>query len=629
MQLYAGSSKQFVEDAVQNQIARKLETSFFDYYRYKPSPGETKSWQNSLSRMCMILQHGGFRDQGVILEYQLPLSSKRLDCMLTGRGENSRANGVIVELKQWDDVLPSDTEDCVRTNIGRGLRDVLHPSRQVGNYEEYLRDTHTVFERGEVGLASCAYLHNLFHAKEHELFKPRFAPILESYPLFTGDQAPALTEYLSRFVGEGDGMGVLAKVLESKYRPGKRLLDHTSSVIRRQKSYVLLDEQQVVFNKVLAVAREGFHRPGKTVVLVQGGPGTGKSVIALHLVAELSALEYNAPHATGSKSFTENLRKLVGQRAGVQFKFFASYAHAERDSIDVLILDEAHRLWATPNTRFTRAADRSDRPLVDHLIEASKASVFFIDDLQVVRPKEVGSSALIRDAAARAGATLYEFELEAQFRCNGSDGFVNWIDNTLQIRRTANVLWDPSDAFDFRIFDDPTQLEHAIRAKQAQGHSARLMAGYCWPWSNPKADGTLVPDVVVGDWAMPWNAKPDATGLARGIPKSHYWASDPNGIDQVGCIYTAQGFEFDYAGVIFGLDLRYDPQVAAWVADASASHDRDVKRSGDRLLALLKNTYRVLLSRGLKGCYVHFVDKDTLNFFRSRMEGLSSVPARI
>lgn len=620
MQLYAGSSGQFIDDAVQNQIARKLEASFFDYYRYKPSPGEVKSWQNSLSRMCMVLQHGGFKDQGVILEYQLPLSSKRLDCMVTGHSRDSGANGVIVELKQWDDVLPSDTQDCVRTNIGRGLRDVLHPSRQVGNYEEYLRDTNTLFEHGEVGLASCAYLHNLFRAKEHELFEPRFAPILEQYPLFTGDQAPALIEYLSRFVGEGNGMGVVAKVLESKYHPGKRLLDHTSSVIRRQKSYVLLDEQQVVFNKVLTNARGGFHRPGKTVVLVQGGPGTGKSVIALHLVAELSALGYNAPHATGSKSFTENLRKLVGPRAGVQFKFFASYAKAERDSLDVLILDEAHRLWATPNTRFTRAADRSDRPLIDHLIEASKTSVFFIDDFQVVRPKEVGSSNLIRDAATRAGATLLEFELDAQFRCNGSDGFVNWIDNTLQIRRTANVLWDSGDAFEFRIFEDTVELERAIRAKQAEGHSARLMAGYCWPWSDPDEDGTLAPDVTIGEWAMPWNAKPDATGLAKGIPKSHYWASDPNGIDQVGCIYTAQGFEFDYAGVIFGRDLRYDPAAATWVADPSASCDRQVKRSGDKLLALLKNTYRVLLSRGLKGCYVYFTDKDTGNFFRSRIE---------
>lgn len=401
MQLYAGSSEQFVADAVQNQISRKLETSFFNYYRFKPSPNEVRSWHNSLSRMCMVLQHGGFTDQGVILEYQLPLTSKRLDCMLTGVGEDSQANGVVVELKQWDDVLPSDTEDCVRTNVGRGIRDVLHPSKQVGQYEEHLRDMHTVFEQGEVGLAACAYLHNVFHAKEHELFKPQFAPILERYPLFTGDQATELMEYLSRFVGRGGGMGVLAKVLRSKYRPGKRLLDHTSAVIKRQKSYVLLDEQQVVFNKVLAIARRGFHQPGKTVVLVQGGPGTGKSVIALHLVAELSALGYNAPHATGSKSFTENLRKIVGSRAGVQFNFFVSYAHAGRDSIDVLILDEAHRLWATPNTRFTRAVDRSDRPLIDHLIEASKASVFFIDDLQVVRPKEVGSSALIRDAAAR------------------------------------------------------------------------------------------------------------------------------------------------------------------------------------------------------------------------------------
>jgi hypothetical protein len=620
MQLYSGSSKQFIDDAVQNQIATKLKNSFFEYYRYKPPQSEVRSWQNSLARMCMVLQHGSLFDQGIILEYQLPLSSKRLDCMVTGLGDGVRANGVIVELKQWEDILPSDTDDCVRTYVGGGVRDVLHPSRQVGNYQEYLRDCHTVFEQGEVGLASCAYLHNLFFAGDNELFKPKHSSILRSYPLFTADQAPALIEYLNDFVGKGDGLDVLATVLRSKRRPGKRLLDHTNAVIKQQTSYVLLDEQQVVFNKVLALVRRGYEEVGKTVVLVQGGPGTGKSVIALHLVAELSALGYNAPHATGSKSFTENLRRIVGPRASVQFNYFANYAQAERDSLDVLILDEAHRLWASPNTRFTRAADRSDRPLIDHLIEASKVSVFFIDDLQAVRPNEVGSSSLIRDGAERNGTNLHEFELEAQFRCNGSDGFVNWVDSTLGIRRTANVLWDSSDEFDFRIMDSPEELERAIRARQAEGFTARLAAGFCWPWSAPDSDGNLINDVTIGSWAKPWNAKPDARRLAPGIPKSHYWASDPNGIDQIGCIYTAQGFEFDYIGVIVGRDLRYDPQTASWLADRAESHDGAVRQAGARLLGLLKNAYRVLLTRGLRGCYVYFVDEATRNFFRSRLE---------
>ena len=161
-----------------------------------------------------------------------------------------------------------------------------------------------------------------------------------------------------------------------------------------------------------------------------------------------------------------------------------------------------------------------------------------------------------------------------------------------------------------------------IREKHEAGHKARMTAGFCWPWSDPAKGGYLVPDVVIGDWSRPWNAKADAARLAPGIPKSHYWSIDPGGIDQVGCVYTAQGFEFDYVGVIFGEDLRYDSHSGSWVGDRSKSFDRPVKaaQTDDEVIALLKNTYRVLLTRGMRGCYVYFLDEDTRNFFRSRIK---------
>jgi len=238
----------------------------------------------------------------------------------------------------------------------------------------------------------------------------------------------------------------------------------------------------------------------------------------------------------------------------------------------------------------------------------------------VVRPGEVGSSQLIRDGAIKANAALIEYELDAQFRCSGSDGFINWIDNTLEIRKTANVLWQRQDPYEFRIMDSIESLESAIREKNAGTETARMTAGFCWEWSNPANDGTLISDVRVGSWSLPWNAKPDAGRLAPGIPKSNFWASAPGGIDQVGCIYTAQGFEFDYVGVVFGLDLRYDLSRGCWIGDKAHSKDSVVKRSGDRFADLVKNTYRVLLTRGIKGCYVYFMDDDTRKFFQSRLE---------
>lgn len=623
MQLYAGSSRDFIGDAVRNGIAAKLERAFLDAFHFKPSLQEVQSWQNSLFRMAYVLEQGGYVDHGVLLEYQLPLSSRRLDCMVTGHDDEGLPYSVIVELKQWSDVEASNAEDCVTTWVAGTKRDILHPSRQVGQYEEYLRDMHSVFTEGEVGLRSCAFLHNLSYDSRNEIYAPRHAQVLKTFPAFAGDQQSELQAYMGDHLRGGRGELVLEEVLKSKFAPSKKLLEHTAKVVQDQKAYVLLDSQQVVFAKVLAEAKEGAKasRLKKTVALVHGGPGTGKSVIALHLLGRLSGEGLNVMHLTGSKAFTENMRKLVGSRAATQFGYFNVNKKGDLppNQFDALVLDEAHRIRESSKDRFTKAADWSGLAQIDELVRTARVSVFFIDDRQIVRPGEVGSSELIRAAAARADAKLLEFELDAQFRCSGSDGFINWVDNTLDIRRTANVLWRHNDPYEFRICDTVEELAARIREK-AQHGSARLVAGFCWPWSAPKADGSLRSDVVVGDWQMPWNAKPDAGRLGPGIPKSNFWASDAGGVNQVGCVYTAQGFEFDYVGIIFGRDLRYDWDQNSWVGDRTQSFDTVVKRSRDQFIDLVKNTYRVLFTRGIKGCYVHFMDEGTRRFFQSRME---------
>ncbi|HNX49475.1 MAG TPA: DUF2075 domain-containing protein [Thermoanaerobaculaceae bacterium] len=617
MQLYCGTTTQFVEDTVQNRIAEKLRASFLDYLGRHPSLSEINSWRNSLQAICNVIQYSHFDDNGLILEYQLPFSSKRLDFMITGRDTLSAANAVIVELKQWSEAQPSSIEGCVATFVGGRIRDELHPSIQVGQYYQYLADCHTAFSSGDIGLAACSYLHNVQFDPASEFFHPRHSDALGRHPLFTGDRTTDLAEFLGSRVRCGDGTSVLRTVLESKYRASKKLLDHTAEMVDAQQAYVLLDEQLVVFNSVLAQAKAGFHERQKVVVLVQGGPGTGKSIIALNLIGRLSRLGYNAIHATGSKAFTENIRKIVGSRAGSQFRYFFNLASAQRDEVDVLVCDEAHRIRATSSVPRQRRI--SDKTQIEDLILAAKVAVFFIDDLQIVRPGEVGSSDLIRSAAAKLGARVYEYKLEAQFRCAGSDAFVDWVDNTLGVRPTASDTWEQTEVFDFRIIDSVEELEGRIREKAAAGFTARLAAGFCWPWSDPLPDGTLAPDVVVGTWQRPWNAKADAGRLRRGIPKSNFWASDPAGIEQVGCVYTAQGFEFDYIGVIFGKDLRYDPKAEMWIGDQSVSEDAVVKRAKENFVDLVKNTYRVLLTRGIKGCYVHFMDRDTEQFFRARI----------
>jgi DUF2075 family protein len=622
MRLYSGTTASLIDDTTKNRIATKLTDAFFHEFRFQPGPSEVNSWRNSLCAVSQVFQEGSLMNNGVILEFQLPLTSRRLDCIITGRNDWTRDNAVIVELKQWDKCDDGGGRNELATWVGGSVRDVLHPSAQVGQYKTYLEDAHTAFDQDSgIQLNACSYLHNYAFEPSDVLFADKFRSLLESFPLFTGDDVDKLIGFLRLRVANGDEGEIVKTIEQSRYKASRKLLEHITAVVKGNSQYVLLDEQLVVYDRVLQAAADGVSGKKKSLIIVKGGPGTGKSVIAMNLLGDLSAKGLNTHYVTGSRAFTTTIREIVGSRASQQIKYFNGYANAGYNDIDVMVCDEAHRIRETSNSRFTPRARRSKGPQIGELINASKTVVFFIDDDQVVRPGEIGSSDYIHSHAQQNGCTVFEYELEAQFRCAGSDGFVNWINNTLQIKRTANVLWNAGDqVFDFKICPSPQALEAAIREKVQQGLSARMTAGFCWKWSDPQPDGTLVEDVVIGDYARPWNAKSTAGHLAAGIPPESLWAYQTGGINQVGCIYTAQGFEFDYVGVIVGTDLVFDPGAAEWKGDPSASADPVVRRSRGDFLRNVKNTYRVLLSRGMKGCYVCFLDKATEAFVRSRME---------
>jgi uncharacterized protein len=621
-ELYCGPTTAFLEETAQNRMAETLRQAWFDDRGFEPSQSEVRSWRNSLRALGNAVRRAGLLDHGILLEYQLPMSSLRIDALLTGTDHDGRPAAVIVELKQWDDAQPSPVPECVAVSYGGKPRDVLHPSAQAGQYRLYLADTHSAFHDGGIRLGACAFLHDFIHDEASELLSARHANLLGVYPLFAGDRVDELVAFLDDRLGAGGGMPVMHEIRSGTYRPHKKLLDHTARMIRSEPTYVLLDEQRVVFNAILAKVAECVEHDTRAVFIIRGGPGTGKSVLALNLVAELSAHGYATHHATGSAAFTSTIRKIVGTRAAQQFRYFNSYLNAEPDSLDVLLCDEAHRIRRHSWNRFTKKrADDPDRPQIDELLTVAKVAVFFIDDLQAVRRDEIGNSDEIERLAEQMGAEVYEERLETQFRCGGSDGFVRWVEHTLGIRRTANQLWAGDANFDFDVVDSVTELEAVVRGHAEAGRTARLVAGYCWPWSDPTDEGQLPADVEIGGWAMPWNAKPDRNRLAPGIPKSHLWASETGGLEQVGCIYTAQGFEFDHVGVIWGRDLVYRGR-DGWVGRPEHSHDSGLKRgtSPERFTELVKNTYRVLLSRGLSGCTVHFLDEQTRDFILSRID---------
>ncbi len=622
MELYAGPIQEFVEDTLQNQIALKLENAFFSYFGYHPSDSEIRSWRSSLRAVKDVFEISGFKDHGICLEYQLPLSSKRLDCMICGRDAVGRDNSVIIELKQWESAQTSEVSEHVMTWIGGGNRDVLHPSVQVGQYKLYLEDNHTAFfENDPVVLNACSYIHNYVPTDKDALFAQQYSSYIKSFPVFCERDIKILSSFLKKKLDRGNGMPVLKRIQESKYGPSRRLLSEIVKVVKENKRYILLDDQFLAFDKVMNLVKRGVNEKRKHIVIVNGGPGTGKSVIAINLLGELSRLGKNAQYATGSKAFTQTLRKSLGATASSQAKYFNSYMNAPFNSIDVLIADESHRIRVNSNNRFTKKEHRSAIPQIEELINVAKVPVFFIDDRQNVRPGEIGSSSYIRENAQRLDCDVHEYQLDIQFRCQGSDKFVQWVNNTLGVKKTSSAIWDPKNSeFDFQIVKSPDELYKKIKEKNdEEPNSARLVAGFCWKWSDPNPDGTLVKDVVIGDFAMTWEGK-ETGRLAPSVPPASLWPFDPRAVDQIGSIYTIQGFEFDYVGVIIGKDILYNFETNKWEGHPENSADSVVKRAGDKFIDLVKNSYRVLLSRAMKGCYVYFLDKETEKFVRSRIE---------
>lgn len=631
MRLYAGSSTHFIDLNERNQMSGLLESEFLRYLGRKPSTQEVMSWTNSLLRMSIVLRKANLLDHGVFLEYQLPSYGSRLDCIICGKDDETMDNAVVVELKQWSKLQLSDYDsDKVLVYVAGGNRELLHPSVQVGGYKLYLEYNNTAFYEppAPISLSACCFLHNYKYDSSDPLFDSRFANYLNEYPVFTMDDDEEFQAYLTNRLSKGQGMAVLSKIEKGRHRPSRKLMQHVSDVVKKKlkgdlkvlgsplEDYILLDDQIIAYDAVLSIVRKGLLNRFKYALIIKGGPGTGKSVIALKLLADLNSEGVNAQYATGSNSFTETLRKIVGPLSKGHFKYFMSYGDAKPNEIDVLIMDESHRIRERTGYPFKSTGNLQ----IEDLINATKVAVFFVDDLQVVRPNEIGTVDFIKRNSIKKGCKVYEFELRSQFRCAGSDAFINWVNHMLHIGITANPEWTEDPNFEFKVFDSPQNLEEAIREKIDQGFSGRLTAGFCWPWSDmPNPDGSLAEDVVIGDYRRAWNAPNGISGIRNGIPKASFWAYDPNGINQVGCIYTAQGFEFDYVGVIFGKDLKYDFTNNEWAGLPQYSHDSAIKNSKDKFLELVKNTYRVLLTRGHKGCYVYFQDKDTENYFRSRV----------
>lgn len=589
-----------------------LVPTLIEQYRHQlarqPSPAEIRSWERSLHTLSADLVQAGLDQVEVLVEYQLPLTSKRADVVLCGlHPRTNEPSYVVVELKQWSEatLLEDSVDLCVVAGSG-GAR--LHPGEQVRRYCGHLRDFLATLSDLDDPLAGVAYLHNATDSDVEELFR---LPEDDQGRLFTGQRRGAFLHYLQDRLSTAPGAEVADRLLGSAVRPSRQLLALAAQEVQQREVFRLQAEQQTAYSLVLRALERSRRGARKQAIVVVGGPGSGKSVIALSLLGELSRQGRSVLHATGSSAFTQTLRKVAGRRAPrvkAMFRYFNQFGDLEPNELDVLLCDEAHRIRETSANRYTRANARTGTPQVDELLQAARVPVFLLDEHQVVRPGELGSLSEISLAAARLGIDVECVQLDGQYRCGGSRAYETWVLRLLGLEPGGALAWVGDDHFDLRLAESAEQMEAVLGRREEAGYSSRISAGYCWPWGDARSNGSLPEDVVVGEWRRPWNNKKDtAVGGAPGRP---YWSSDPAGFGQVGCVYTAQGFEYDWSGVILGPDLVWRGD--RWVAQPGKSFDSQVKRATlpefDRAV---RNTYKVLLTRGMLGSLVYSTDPET------------------
>lgn len=584
---------------------------------------ELASWRHSLLQFLHDLVDGGLGEVEVLLEHQLPNSPKRMDVVVCGvHPQTGALSYVVVELKQWSRV-ENATEKLVAIS---GYKDaILHPVEQVSWYCQYLIDMTPELVDIPDAVHGIAYLHNARSADVEELNK--YEPT-DFGRLFTKDSKSEMVEYLRMRVdpacGRERSVEAVDRLLNFKHAPTKPLLQLAAAEIRGRQQFVLLDEQRVAYELVMNAVERAHEKKTRTVVVVLGGPGSGKSVIALSVLGELAGRGLRVNHATGSRAFTKTMRRVAGAgdvRVESIFKYFYDYKKSARGELDVLICDEAHRIRNDSDYwRPEPSMPWKSRRQIEQLLDVAWVPVFLLDERQLVRPGEMGSLAEIEAAAAGAGCKVRVVRLDGQFRCGGSDLYEAWVQRLLQLDSQPPVSWsqltaDLNDSFVVCSANSPTALETWLAHQhEHESGTARMAAGFCWDWSDPVGRGNqkrLVDDVQIDGWSRPWNAKPGND--VPGVPDSDYWASDERGFGQVGCIYSAQGFEYDWAGVVFGPDLvrRGD----RWEARQEPSWDSRVKSASESDFDdLIRNTYKVLLTRGMKGACVYSTDPETQAF---------------
>ncbi|MFE4450907.1 DUF2075 domain-containing protein [Streptomyces sp. NPDC056796] len=614
------------------------------------SQTERSAWAESLVCLATDLVAAGRGNVEMIVECAATLDEadradpRLIDVILVGQHPHERGLSLqLVELKRWSSVtrVEQATADLVRVS---GMEAKKHPALQLREYYEAFTGSRGPLYGLDYECGGFTYLHNATDASIRPLLEVD-APTGSYAELYTSDRTEALHSNLRKSFAVEGGAAAAEVLLRGMGLRNTPLLDAMIWSRGDDTVFTLRGRQKKVADQILDAASKVLPDPRnpalvpderRVVFLVTGGPGTGKSAIGLQIKAELEAQGRTVKYASGSRAFNGAIQEHVGygdREFKESFTYFSSFVTPPDPPLDTLICDEAHRLRDRSTSRFWKPEQQGTQPQVDDLLDASRLTVFFLDEGQSVRPNEVGTVDLIRDAACRRGAHLLEYGLREQFRCGGSDAYLRWVHAVLGVSDDDPETWKPDGLMHIEVADTPEELEAIIRTEALAGASARMVAGYCWPWTKPIGEERrLEADVRIGEWHRPWNADSESF-CADETPPSNIWSVHKNGLGQIGCVYTAQGLEWDWCGVIMGEDMVR--RGSHWVFRRGRERklaDTGIKRvavpgsfdpkvrprsvNDTEFARLVRHAYHVLMTRASRATVLYSTDEETQAYLK-------------
>lgn len=577
-----------------------------------PSESEYRSWENSIPILVKVLHQAGLDALTLVLEYQTPIGS-RIDAVLLGEGKTTgKPLVLVIELKQWSAIEENvaGRESSVSICLSRAenrFEERLHPVQQTLTYAKHLRMNHSNVADGKMDVRCRQFLHN-FKDKE-QLFQgsyQAYEPL--RHETYTKGEEELLAADLRNLFSSEPNPEVVEQFLTGTYVLGQIGFQDLGNVLARKENATMLDDQIEVNRKICSMIDQ-LHSPqfGKHLMIISGPPGTGKTVVGLHAIYAYCQKFGPSWQNRGGCIFalprSRTLSLVIAGASGVS----PAYLDAVPFGRDLVVVDEAHRIQQLEST-------------MTSLFQKANMVVVLQDDRQRIRITEEGTVDGFRRFAQAHGISCSVYSLVSQKRAGYLGSYVSDLDKLFYDRQKQPLK--RQSALELRCWDNLNDLDRYLHSLLSAGRHVKWYAPFCWKWTFDTRNKDIKIAQPSGDFEKPWNPQPKEEQYRWYVGEKEEY------LDQVGCIYTAQGLEFDDTGVIWWDDLCWDDDLHDWHIDLSSNCDatfmaaiqKSSQPSKQEIVELVLNTYRVLLTRAKSSVHIWFRDPVTRDHVRKVLD---------